>query len=822
MTHPAGHCELCGLPLRFGSRQMKFRNRSFHFCCTGCRMVYSMLMEAGDSRDPDEFKESELFQRCMELGLIPASEEHLARVADRENEDRTHPEGSDGIPPSADERHLSIKWKVTGMWCPACAWAIEEILKKQPGVADAGCNFSTDRLSCRYDPVVTTPERLKAALIHLGYPPVPTVDPVSSPERRRELIRLIVSALLTANIMMLSVALYTGFFSDLGAEAVRNISWPMAAMAGAVFFYGGSRIHRRAWAGIVHSAPGMETLVSLGAGAAFFYSLAGTLSGSIHQYYDTASMLVTLILIGKSIEEKAKDEVNRDLESFFERTPEKVKLCTEDRPDGVYVQADRLVSGDLFVATSGEMLAADGIVVKGEAMVDESSITGEARSVGKETGATVTAGTTLRSGRLFVRATAVGAESTLGRMVAVMERSLSRKIPLEGKTDRILHGFVPAIVSLAIATAVVCLANGKSADTAVIRAVTVLVIACPCALGVAIPLTRVAGISMARKLGILVNNFSAFESMQKIDTVVLDKTGTVTEGNWRILTVERFGAIPEKEIIAIAAGLETDSRHPIAEEIRRYAADRDILPATVESRNVFPNGIQGKWKAKTVSIGAASFAGTGTDRRSGQPEDAHGERLTSQVFVSVDRQVVGIVTFGDRLKQTSAETASRLQNEGFYLRLVSGDGESTVAAVAKALGITSFAGEKKPEEKAEMIQQLKQRGNMVAMVGDGVNDAPALARSHVAVAVPSGTHPGWEATDVTLMKGDPAQVLDFMELAARVNRTISQNLFFAFGYNLLAIPVAMAGLLSPPVAALAMVASSLSVTGNTLRMIRNR
>ena len=717
MTAPAGHCDLCGLPLNFGSRDLNVRNRDYRFCCTGCRMVFSMLLEAENEGDPEKFSETALFQRCVEMGLVPASEEHLARMALRNLEvSRTVGAGNDDASPE-DHPHLTMTMKISGMWCPACAWAIEESLKKQPGVSSAACNFSTDRLQCRYDPVVTTPDHLESMLNRLGYPPHPDDESVTASERKRELFRFVLTALLTANVMMLSFALYTGFFSELDADAIHKISWPMAVMAAIVFFYGGKRIHQRAWTGIVHAAPGMEALVSLGASCTFFYSVYGTLTGSIHQYYDTASMLITLILIGKSLENRTREEVNRDLESFFDRRPTKVKLCSEIRPQGQYVHIDQLAPGSLFLAGENETVAADGMVVEGEAMVDESAITGEARPVRKAPGIAVTGGTRITSGTLRIQATAIGSDTVLGRMIEIMEGALNRKTPLEGKTDRILHGFVPGVILLAIATAATCSALGMSTEAAFVRAVTVLVITCPCALGIAIPLTRVAGISMARKAGILVSNFSSFESMQKIDAFVLDKTGTVTKGDWRILDVTAVGRLSVEEILSISAGLETGNAHFIAGEIRRHAWEKGIAPAEINILKTFQEGVQGQWQGQTVRIGSKPFAVDGSVNVNARGIPASGDRVSSQVFLGIEKNPCGVITFGDRLKPTSAESIGRLMDAGYAVYMISGDEENAVAAVAGNMGIPSYAGGKNPAEKAAFIQELQRGGRIVAMVG---------------------------------------------------------------------------------------------------------
>jgi heavy metal translocating P-type ATPase len=404
-------------------------------------------------------------------------------------------------------------------------------------------------------------------------------------------------------------------------------------------------------------------------------------------------------------------------------------------------------------------------------------------------------------------------------MIAIMQKALDARTPLEGRTDRLLQWFVPAIVLLALLTGLVCLGIGMTLEAAMVRAVTVLVISCPCALGVAIPLARVAGISVAGRHGILVREFSAFERAQQVDTLVFDKTGTVTDGRWRLLAVRPAGAMDPAYALRLAHSLEAGQSHFIAAAIRRKAEADGLGYLPLTDRRASADGISARLEGRPVRIGSARFAGGGTPpAEPGAGVDADSPK--SRVYLSLDDRPAAVFEFGDSLRPAAADTLKALKRMGYALALISGDEEATTRRVARRLGIPAAAGGLRPHEKADYIQNLQERGARVAMVGDGVNDAPAMAMAQLAIAVHSGSQLSRETADITLMRGDPAQIMDFLGLGRQVGAKIRQNLACAFIYNLIAIPVAMSGLLTPLVAVCAMLLSSLTVIGNTLRLVR--
>ena len=806
-------CDLCGLSLRGRAVPARIGGLDLSFCCTGCRMVYTTLAEAAGAPDPARFRETDLFRQCQEAGIIPRSEADLESATDPPPD---HPLPEPILPPSDDGLRVSLK--VGDMWCPACAWVIEAALKKSPGVIQAACHFSTDRLVCDYDPLRTSPDAIRRTVERMGYSAAPPGED-DRRARRRELIRLTVSAVLTMNIMMLSFALYSGFFTELSAESIRNLSWPIFVLATVVLLYGGRPIFHRAAAGLTSGGFTMETLITLGAGSAYGYSVVNLLSGGIHLYFDTAAMLITLVLLGKALEGRARAEISEGLESFFSLRPTKVRIIRPGFPDGRYAAADALQPGDRIAVAPGEVVPADGTIVQGAALVDESSLTGEAAPVRMTAGDRVRAGVVPLDGRLEITAEAVGESSTLGEMIAIMERALAGRSHLEGMADRAMTAFVPAVVALAVGTGGIGRLAGLSLDEAVTRAVTVLVISCPCALGIAVPLTRTAGIWLAGRMGILVRVPDAFERAGEIDTVVFDKTGTLTEGVWRLLDIRTAAGFDADTLLAAAAGLEGSADHPAARAIRTEARKRGIDPAPVTSVSVLDEGISGALRGRPVRIGSADFAGVGAEGFANNPESGL-ETLASAVYMSVDGSPAGVFRFGDSIRPGAVEALADLRSRGLWTAVISGDSPAAAAYVAEKLGINTVEGGLLPADKADWIGKVIAGGRRVAAVGDGVNDAPALARSSLGMAVHSGTRLGREAADLTLMRPDLGLVAGFFDLSRRINRTVRQNLIFTFCYNVISIPVAMSGFLNPLVAVCAMLMSSLSVIGNTLRLTR--
>lgn len=813
-TH--GVCDLCGLALRAEWIEGTFSGRTHHFCCTGCRQVFSILLQAAGSADPAAFRRSDLFRKCRESGLIPRSADDLPLSAPA-------PETASAQLSPLPVAGLTLALKVENMWCPACAWLIETALARAPGVLSAACSFATDQLRVRYDPVFTDPDRIMAVVQRFGYSLTLPGEIRDQGLRRREWARFGISAFLTMNVMMLSFALYFGFFTDLPAESVASISWPMAVMSAAVMGYGGVPFFRRAWRGLIQVSFSMESLITVGALSAFGVSTLNLLSGSIHLYYDTACMLITLVLLGKILERRAKDQVLEGLEGLLSLMPLKVRIVDDAYPDGRFAATERLAAGDFFRVVENEIVAADGVVVSGGGASDESSITGEPRPVVKRPGDPIRSGSRLHHGSVTICADKVGTESTLGQMIAVVQNTLNLRTRGEGRTEKILQWFVPAIIALAAATGVGVWLRGQGLDAAVLRAVTVTVIACPCALGIAIPLARVAGVALAARKGMLIRSFSTFERVETLDTLVLDKTGTVTRGDWRLQRIIPFGDFTREKTLALASGLEQGAAHPIALELLREAREHHLRPERVAMVQAEGNGMSGWWQGLAVKIGSAEFLAEAFEGQGLLLEPVRRQPAGSSfVYLGAGGRPAAVLVFGDQLREGIEPVVTELQRRGLRLILVSGDGIETTQAIGRKLGITECLGGRLPAQKAEFVSGLQKRGQKVLMVGDGINDAPALAQADLALAVFAGGSLGKEVADATLMRAEPAQIIEFLDFSRAVNRKIRQNLVLTFLYNAVSIPVAMSGLLSPLVAVCAMLLSSLSVIGNTYLLVRKQ
>jgi heavy metal translocating P-type ATPase len=818
-------CHLCGLPLSIRQVIQKSENGTDQllFCCKGCHMVYHMLMAAADIGDSTAFKKSDLFKRCQDAGIIPGSKEDLRRQTFSKEISSSKALDSDQKTDSK-ESHLTLELVVNGMWCPACAWVIDESLHRIDGVISSQCFFAIDRLKCIYNPLRTSPFQIQKSIKNLGYTTHELDSEKKGAKINPELVRLLISAFLGMNVMMFSFALYVGFFSELSGDSVRKLSWPIFFLATCVVSYGGWPIFYKALTQIKSRALGMEVLISIGTLCAFGYSCYNFSMKSIHLYFDTASMLIVLTLLGKAVEEQAKKKVRKTIDHFFTLIPKKVCLITSKYPSGRYVRIAQLQVGDLFKVQADEIMAADGIVISGRAQVDESALSGEARPVAVSAGTFLKSGCRLIIGSIVVKVTAVGSDATLGQMISVIQRNLHQKTPFENQTDRALRYFTPAIIILSFGTAIFCLWACHSLEIALVRAVTVMVVACPCALGIAVPMARVAGVALAARNGILVHEVNAFEQANEVDTIVFDKTGTLTYGQWRLTKVEAKRGYERDFILQMAAGLEQKSKHFIATEIHREVTQEGLTPFIVENPTSHTSGVTGRYQGKLYRLGSRRFVKAPSDIpcKAGNTVSVLGPDL-SRVFLSADEKVIATLLFSDHLRTSTIKTIKHLVDQNMHIKLVTGDGESTARQVASKIGIKEVHTNMLPLEKASLISALKTSGHKVAMVGDGINDAPALSRADLSVAMATANPLTDHITHITLMGAKPSQLATFFDLARQVTRKIKQNLWCALIYNLVSIPLAMIGWISPLVAVSAMLMSSLTVTVNTflLTYIKN-
>jgi heavy metal translocating P-type ATPase len=700
----------------------------------------------------------------------------------------------------------------------------------------------------------------------LGYRPSLFQGELAIEREKKDLqLRLGISSILAMNVMMISFALYAGFFRDLSPTVIGYFSYPLWLMTTPVIFYGGFPIFRRAFAGLRYGQTSMDTLISVGALAAYFYSLVQMSRGSLHLYFDTASMLITLVLLGKYIEIHAREKVSAGITDLYKLANQKVRLITltptlppqmgGDSSESLqlfpslageapqtsspplagggwgegekerWIRADATKPGDDFLVMAGERVPLDGRVLSGRGDMDQSIFTGEAMPVRKGPGDEIMGGVLLLEGNLKLKVTRVGKDSSLGQMITLMQEALSKKNPVELLADRITRWFVPCIFVVACAVALFLWRSNSSVDEALLRSLTVLIISCPCALGIAIPLVKVAAMGVGRAKGILVRNPGALEQAKDLDTIVFDKTGTLTEGNFRLREIIAEG-VSEQEVLDRLGAVEVFSGHFLAKEIVRKARGKSVkMEEATDFEELEGMGVKGSVQGAEVFIGNRQLMNkfaldlsSSLEKRAFSAES----RGMTVVFFGWEGQVRGLLVFGDSLKRGVPELVRKLQARKIITWLVSGDAPETTRAVAEESGMNDFRGQALPQDKVELIKSLQQKGRRVGMVGDGINDAAALAQADVGVALGTGTNIIREASDFTLLAGEPTRILQVLDLSALTAKTARQNLFLALFYNGLAIPLAVAGLLNPLIAVFAMFASSLTVIGNTLRISRKK
>jgi heavy metal translocating P-type ATPase len=795
-------CDLCSLGCGRHPIEHRFDGKELFFCCTGCVNVYAILLESGVIESGANLQDTELFRRSLELGLIanPVGGKSGTKSAELDIPPET--------PTSETMLHLS------GMWCSACAWLIEHSLTGERGVASAEVYFASDLVKVKYYPQYLPPDRIRERISHLGYQASEYTgeSDKADVERKDLLLRLVVAAFFGVNVMMLNVALYVGYFQEIPASVQRLLPLVLMALATPAVFYSARPILYLAWRGLVNRVIRMETLLAMGILAAYFYSVQQALTGGEHVYFDTTCALVTLVLVGKWFERAAKDRTARAVTLMYRMMPRKARVLAGGRERFVAIEALR--GGDTFVVKAGERVPADGLVLDGTSHVDESLLTGEAAPVAKEPGSDVVGGATNGGGVLSVQATRVGEESTLAQMVKRVEGAISSRSAIEKRVDRVSRVFVPGVIVVALATfAAVWAFSGSGLGEALMRGITVLVIACPCALGIATPLAITAAVGAASRSGILVSDSRVLETVRKVDTVILDKTGTLTEGNFSLLEVE-------KEHLPALASLELYSEHPLGRAVVERARKEgiELEPASdVEVKKGL--GITGTVGSRRVFVGSRRFAAENA-AVGPEPEKVDAQRESSGqtvTFYGWDGEMKGSMAFGDRVKTEAAQLVTTLKERGIFVWIVSGDSPGTTEWVSARVGADRFRAEALPEDKAEIVAEAQAGGRVVAMVGDGINDAPALAAADLGIAMGSGTDLAMKAAAMVLMTDDLHKIVEAFDLSRKTIAVVRQNLFWAFIYNAVGITLAVVGLLSPILAAGAMVVSSLSVITNSLR-----
>ncbi|NUU76124.1 heavy metal translocating P-type ATPase [Paenibacillus xylanilyticus] len=744
----------------------------------------------------------------------------------------------------------SVDLDITGMTCAACSARIEKGLSRLPGVSRANVNLALETGHVEYAAGALKPSDITAKIKQLGYgAELQQTQEETSSVRERELQRKkwkwMISALLSIPLLWAMVGHFS-FTSWIWVPELFMNPWFQLVLAAPVQFVIGWQFYVGAYKALRNGSANMDVLVALGTSAAFFYSLYLTLTSgfvtpttmdhggmgasttatmpSIELYYETSAILITLILLGKWLEAVAKGRSSQAIKSLIELAPREARVIRDGQE--VVVPAAYVAVGDLVLVRPGDSIPVDGIVEEGQSSVDESMLSGESLPVDKKPGDAVTGATLNKNGALRLRATRVGSDTALSQIIKVVEQAQGSKAPIQRIADVISGIFVPIVVGIAVLTFLIWYLFASPGDFAgsLEKAIAVLVIACPCALGLATPTSVMAGSGRAAEYGILFKGGEHLESAQQIQTVVLDKTGTVTQGKPVLTDVITAFDWAEAELLKRVGAAEQSSEHPLAEAIvAGIRAKGHTLTQSEQFENVPGYGVRARVEGQEVLVGTRRLladAHVEVPEATVQQMNDLEERGRTAMLVAVDGRWAGIVAVADTIKDTSREAIQRLQAMGIDVIMITGDNERTARAVAEQAGIHNVLAEVLPEGKAAEVKKLQDRGLKVAMVGDGINDAPALATADIGMAIGTGTDVAMEAADITLMRGDLNSIADAIEVSRRTMGNIKQNLFWALGYNVIGIPIAAVGFLAPWLAGAAMAFSSVSVVLNSLRLQR--
>ncbi|CAI2450946.1 TPA: heavy metal translocating P-type ATPase [Serratia liquefaciens] len=765
--------------------------------------------------------------------------------------DRTDPQAAVGAIESAGYavREETTELGIEDMTCASCVGRVEKALRQIPGVIEANVNLATERARVRHSAGIVTTAMLEAAVEQAGYKArrlsaaTASSDDQDSERRENEargLRRsLLIAALLTLPVFVLEMgshlipAMHHWVLGVLGEQRNAYLQFVLTTL---VLFGPGLRFFRKGVPALLRGAPDMNSLVSVGTAAAYGYSVVATFipqvlpQGTANIYFEAAAVIVTLILLGRTLEARAKGRTSQAIKRLVGLQAKTARV--ERNGATLEIPLDQVTTGDVVFVRPGEKIPVDGQVVEGASYVDESMITGEPVPVSKGVGAEVVGGTINKTGAFSFRVTKVGANTVLAQIIRLVEEAQGSKLPIQALVDKVTLWFVPAVMAAAALTFLIWLIFGPTPALtfALVNAVAVLIIACPCAMGLATPTSIMVGTGRAAELGVLFRKGEALQALRDVSVIALDKTGTLTKGRPELTDLVPAEGFDYDEVLALVAAVETRSEHPIAEAIVAAAKQRDIKIAAIEAFDATPGfGVSAKVSGRTVSVGADRFmTQLGLDVASFLPAAQRlGEQGKSPLYAAIDGRLAAVIAVADPIKETTPEAIKALHALGLKVAMITGDNAATASAIARQLGIDEVAAEVLPDGKVAALKQFRSHGARVAFVGDGINDAPALAEADVGLAIGTGTDVAIEAADVVLMSGDLRGVANAIALSQATIRNIKQNLFWAFAYNAVLIPVA-AGmlypingtLLSPIFAAAAMALSSVFVLGNALRLKR--
>lgn len=763
------------------------------------------------------------------------------RLKETEIEGAVEKAGYKAVSPS-----LAKVFKIEGMSCAACVGAVEKAVRKLEGVISAEVNLATEKLNVRYSPGLVTVASIKEAVSRAGYKAVEAAEAVDRPQTddgasneiaglRKRFVRLALFSLPLFLIAMVPMA-----FERLGFALPYNLD-PMnfprefailqLTLCTPVVFIS-RRYYTSGFRNLLKRSPNMDSLIAIGTSSAYVYSFYGVyqiFAGNVDYelYFESAAVILTLITLGKYMEAVSKGKTSEAIKHLMDLAPKQALVVREGREQ--LIPVEEVEVGDIIIVKPGEKFSVDGTVLEGATSVDESMLTGESLPVSKKPGDQVVGASINKNGLIKYLATKVGQDTALAQIIRLVEEAQGSKAPIARLADIISGYFVPVVMALAIlAASGWYFIAGETFSFSIIILISVLIIACPCALGLATPTAIMVGTGKGAQYGVLIKSGAALETAHKVETVVLDKTGTITEGRPKVTDIVPLGEIPEQELLLVAASCEKGSEHPLGEAVVREAEERNLQLLPIEHFKAVPGqGVAVGLNSRSVFLGNQKLMeGQGVVLNEAAEKAAFlaGEGKTP-IFVAIEGKLAGIIAVADTVKPTSLEAIRRLHGLGLSVIMLTGDNERTARAIARMVDIEHVLAEVLPQDKASEVKKLQDSGKKVAMVGDGINDAPALAQADVGMAIGSGTDIAIESADIVLMKSDIGDVATAIELSRKTMTNIKQNLFWAFAYNVLGIPVAMGGLyllggplLDPVIAALVMSLSSVSVLSNALRL----